>query len=157
MPASKDAAHARGIDGEGFFHEDVTAPLDGILQVDGPKGGRRGEKDDAARGNAVDGLAVAVHAEELTVLGHAPPLGELFGEVVGGSFEAIRKNVGQGPEGGRALGGQGLSCGSAAAAAAADQGDFDGVVLGRMDAGQVFAGQGCAGHDGSGLFQKGTP
>ena len=66
----EDPPHARGVDAERFLHEHMAALGHGVLDVDRPEGGRRGQQHDAARGDAVDGLPVGVHAQELAVGGH---------------------------------------------------------------------------------------
>ena len=44
--------------------------LHGVFEVDRPEGRRRGQQDDAARVERVDGLPVAVHADELPLRRH---------------------------------------------------------------------------------------
>ena len=52
----------------------------GIFDVDRPEGRRRGQQHHAARCQRVDGLLVAVQADELPLLGHVHLLGELLRE-----------------------------------------------------------------------------
>ncbi len=66
----QDAAHAGGVDAERLLHEDMAALRHGVFDVDWPEGRRRGQQDDASRGDAVDRLAVGVGTEELPVAGN---------------------------------------------------------------------------------------
>ena len=67
------AAHAGRVDGHRLFHEDVFAGLDGRLEMDRAKTGRRGQ--DHQVGTGVDRLLIGVEADELPLLGDVDPIG----------------------------------------------------------------------------------
>ncbi len=102
----------------------------------------------------VDGLLVAVQADELPLLGHVDLLFELLRKGLRAGLEPVVEEVGHGPELRGALGAQGLRGGAGAAAAAADQGQFDRVVLAGIAAGGNLAQQGRAGQRRSGGFEE---
>src|SRR5262249_26170888 len=142
--------------GERVVHEDVGALLDGVSEV-GPAERRRGGEDhQVALPQAVDGLLVAVEADELVVFGHLHLFGEAFGQGVVRGAEPLGEHVGHGDQPGRAgRGGEHIEDGAGAAAAAADQGDADGVVLGGEDAGGQGRGGEGAGGQGRGGREAG--
>ena len=146
----EDPPHARGIDAERFFHEHMTALGHGVLDVDRAEGRRRGQKHDASRGHAIDGLPVGVHAQELAGGGHLELRRVLRVELVEAALEPVLEDVGHGDQPGRARGAQGLGGRAGASAAASDQGNGDGLLLARVAPRGGGAGQGRAGRRGAG-------
>ena len=135
----EDAANAGGIRGDGFFHEDIFAGLDGGFEHHGAEAGRGGEDDDVG---VFDGFFEAIEAEELAIGGDIDA-GAVFGfEVAEGAFEAIFVDIGHGDEfDGAEVGGiESLIGGPAAATAATDEGDFE--FIGAGSVGEALGGEG---------------
>ena len=126
------AANARGVDRKRFLHEDIDSLLDRVFEVDRPEGGRSGQHHDAAGIQRVDRLSIAVHADELPLLGHIHLFLELLGEGLQAGLEAVLEDVGHRPELGGATGAQGVCHCAGASPAAAHQRNFDRVALGRI-------------------------
>ena len=147
------AARGGAIDGERLFHEDVEALGDGVRVVDPAEGRRRGEDDDVTGGEAIDRFLIGVEADEFALFGHVDLrlefVGEAFLELLVAIGEAVVEDVGHGDEFELAvLDRQGVLNGAAAAAAAANEGDADGVVFGGVDGRR---GERCQGGDCGGL------
>ena len=134
FPGLEHAADARRVDREGLFHEHVAALRDRVFQMDRPESRRRGQNDEAPRGDQVNGLLVSVKAEELPIRGHVDVLAELVREILQAGRHAVAEHVGHGHQLLRTLRGQGVDGGPRSAAAAAHQRDLDGVVFPRVDA-----------------------
>ena len=148
---------ARGgaVDRDRLLHEDVQALLDGVGEVDPAEGRRRGEDRHVARLQAVHRLLVGVEADELAVLGHVDLVGELLLQLRVAAVEAVLEDVGHGHQLDRAvLGRQGVGRRAGAAAAAADQGHLDRVVLGGVDGRNGDPRQGRGRGDLAGVLQK---
>ncbi len=148
------AADARRVDGERLLHEHVAALLDGVLEMDRPEGGRRGEEDNAAGGQCIDRLPVGVQTEELAFRRHVDLLVELLGEVLEAAVEPMFEHIGHGHKLGWALGRQGIGGGPGAAAAAADQGHVDRIVLAGVAPRRQRAGQRRTGQTAAGALEK---
>ena len=158
LPGQLDHAACRGaVDGDGFFHEDVEALLDGVGEVD-PAEGRWGrEDDDVTRVETVHGFLVAVEADELMLLGDVELPGIAAAETLIGAGHAGFENVGQGNELDRAvLDRQGIRGGAGAAPAAADQGHLDRVAFPGVCQRHAGTDQGRAGGELARPTQKGT-
>jgi hypothetical protein len=67
---------------ERFFHEDIDALFDSILDVCGTKGRVSRLDHNVARAEAVDGLSIGVEAEETLVRRYVDLFRELFGECI---------------------------------------------------------------------------
>jgi hypothetical protein len=150
----EDPAYAWGIDGEGFFHEDMDAFVDGVFEVQGAEGGWGGEEDDIIFIERVDGFFEAIEAGELAFRGGVDLLGEAFPELGVGGLDFTGEDIGEGPELGGALGGEGLAGGAGAAAATADEGYLDGVAFCGVAGLWGGGGEGGSGESCSGRFEE---
>ena len=127
-------AGRRAVDRDRLLHEGVDALLDRVAEVDPAEGRRRGEDDDVARLEAVHRLLVAVEADELVVAADFDLVAVFLLELFIASVEPVLEDVGHGDElDGACLVESALLGRAGAAAAAADQGHADRVVLGRVD------------------------
>ena len=134
LAGPQNLPHAARIGGEALLHEDVHALLDRVVQVRRAEAGVRGQQGHVARPQAVDGLAIGVEAEELPLLGHVDLLAELLAQRLVRGLQAILEQVGHGDQLDRPAGGRkGVAHRAAAAVAAADDGQPDGVVLAGVD------------------------
>ena len=132
-------ARGRAVGRHRLFHEDVQALLDGVAEMHPAEGQRRGEDGDVARLQAIHRLLVGVETDELAILGHVDLVGELLLELLVAAAEAVLEDVGHGDQLDRPLlDRQGVGRRAGAAAAAADQGHLDRVVLGGMDGGTAM-------------------
>ena len=148
-------AGRRTIRGHRLLHEDIQPLLNGVGEMHPAEGQRRGEDRDVARLQAVHRLLVGVESDELTVLGHVDPIAELLLDVAIAAVEAILEGVGHGHQlDGAVLDRHGIAGRAAAAAAAADQGHLDRVVLGGMDVRDHRGRQGRGGGDAAGILQR---
>ncbi|MFM1945337.1 MAG: hypothetical protein RI897_4319 [Verrucomicrobiota bacterium] len=71
-----------------------------------------------------------------------------------GGFGFTGEDIGDGPEFCGALGGEGLAGGAGATSAAADEGDFDGILFGRVAWFGGSGGEGRPGEGGGGGFEE---
>ena len=148
-------AGRRTIGRQRLLHEDVQPLLDGVGEMHPAERQRRGEDRDVARLQAVHRLLVGVEADELAILRHVHLVAELLLDVPIAAVEAILEDIGHGHQlDGTALDRHGVGRCAAAAAAAADQGHLDRVVLGGMDMRDHRGRQGRGGGDAAGILQR---
>ena len=76
-----DRTHADRVDGDGFFHENVLAGLDGGLQMKRPETGRGGGDDEIHLGDGAD-LEVVVETGEPAFVRNADPVRKFFQELL---------------------------------------------------------------------------
>ena len=97
----KNHAAAGGIGGDGFFHEDMFACLDGSLEHEGPEARRGGEDD---RIGVLDGFLIGFQSHEFAVVRDVD-FGSMLGLQGGKSgLQAVRESVGHSHHAGSATG-----------------------------------------------------
>ena len=117
---------AEGVDGHGFFTENVFAGIDSGLEVNGAEAGRGGEKDDVDTGG--DEFLVGVETDEAFVGVDGDAVGEFLREGVDGAVDLRGENIGDGDEFGVVVRAEGLGGSAGATATAADETDFEGFL-----------------------------
>ena len=148
------AANARPIHGERLLHEHVATLGHGVFDM------HRAERP--AAWPAGPGRPAPWHrwpsgsrpCRGIAAPGSRRLFAELFREGFAAGLEAVLEDVGHGPELRRPLRGKRVGGGARAAAAAADQGDLDGIVLSRVAARRIALEQGRAGQRRAGSLQE---
>ncbi|MCH8119305.1 MAG: hypothetical protein IIC00_06225 [Planctomycetes bacterium] len=100
--------------------------------MDGAKSRRRGQDNDSARCDGIDGLLVGIHAEQPPVPGDVQLPGESLGETLEAGLQAIVEDIRHREKFSRPLGREGVDCSAGSASAAPDQSYPDSVLLGRI-------------------------
>ena len=153
------AAHADGIGGEGFLHEDIHATLHGVLELLRAKARVAGEHRDVARAGPqrVDGPLESIKADELALRWHIDALLKFVVENRVRPLQAVVVQIGHGDELRGAAGGlHRIRHGAAAASAAADDGELNGITARGMDVRDGDPGQCGGGDDLASLLEKVT-
>ena len=122
------AADARSINRERFLHEHVDPFLDGIFEVDVAKGRRRGQQDHVAFVEAINRFLEGVHPDNRRSGGTSTwcvPVASALPELLWRRWQKSPPSPKLGGPRWKRLRGRART-----AAAAPDQGDFDGVILG---------------------------
>jgi hypothetical protein len=124
------ALAGRTVHGDGLLHEDVELLLDGVGEVYPAEGRWGGEDRDITRPQAIHRLLVRVEADEPPTFGHVHLVPMPFFQVLVAVGKPMLEGVGHGNELDRAsFDGHGVRGGPGPAAAAADEGQLNRVVL----------------------------
>lgn len=161
----QNSPHAGGIGGDGLFHENVFAGFHRGRKMNGPKTRRRGQNDQVGIGG--QSLLVGIEPGELPLLRHVDASTEFWfvlkaflqlGELI---VNVILKSVGHANQlGVAAFGRKSIFHRPTAATAAADERDFQRVIVGRrmsLPGNAQCCRQSTADHGDAGSFQKLSP
>jgi hypothetical protein len=146
----------RAIHGDRFLHEDVQALLDGVSEMHPAERRWRCKDSDIARTQTIHRLLVGVEAHELAIFWHIHPVPvPIVKQVLVAAGQPTLEDIGHGDELDRAvLDGHSVARRTGAPAAAADQGELDGIALPRVDTRNHPCGQGRRCRDPTGVLQE---
>src|ERR1019366_3401708 len=163
----QDAFDAARVGGEVLFHEHVDALLHGILQMGRAEGGMGSQHRHVARPQTINGVPIGVEAQEPPLRRNVDPVAQRLLQGIVGLVDLLLADIRHGDQLDRTARARangpfraavvsedqsarrhGIGHCAAAPAAAADQGQMDGVVLRGMNVGNRHA---CQRRDGGEL------